>query len=106
MGYIRHDAIVVTGTLKAHITKARRRAEELGLQVSKLVLSPLNGYWSFLIAPDGSKEGWSESDDGDRMRREWIGEMTIPSNRHLVDWAHINFGGDDPQKASMLAHNT
>ena len=40
-------------------------------QVSEVVTSPMNGYHSFFVAPDGSKEGWADSDNGDKGREDF-----------------------------------
>jgi hypothetical protein len=43
---------------------------------SPLVASPMNGFYSFFIPPDGSKDLWPESDHGDGRREKflrWLG---------------------------------
>jgi hypothetical protein len=73
VGYRRHHAIVVTAWGEG-IVDARNAIEDLASQTSAWVfvsdVTPcaMNGYQSFLIAPDGSKEGWQDSDDGDVAR--------------------------------------
>ena len=62
MGYICHHAIVVTSSFEATLSDAWIKARQLFANVSPIVSSPLNGYRSFFVAPDGSKEGWDESD--------------------------------------------
>jgi hypothetical protein len=104
MGYIRHEAIVVTGwnyPNKNKINSALAKARELGLPCSDLVDSPMNGYVSFLIAPDGSKEGWKDSNDGDAARAAWKAWAASMS----LDWAHVSYGGDDSELASLADHN-
>lgn len=105
MGYIAHHAIIVTGSDygTTEVQEAHKRAEELGMAVSSIVDSPINGYASFFIAPDGSKEGWGASEEGDKRRNEfktWIRE----SGRYL-DFAEVRFGGDGPWLASMEDHD-
>jgi hypothetical protein len=104
MGYIRHDAIVVTGWDKERVEPARAKAVELGLPCSELVHSPSNGYVSFFIAPDGSKEGWEASYRGEQARADWIA-WARKTDAFWVDWAHVSYGGDDAQYASLKAHN-
>lgn len=104
MGYIRHDAIVVTCWDEKRSNKAHEKAKEIGLIVSEIVETKLNGYYSFLIAPDGSKEGWDSSDEGEEMRRRWI-EWANSEPELWVDWAYVNYGGNDPNCASLKAHN-
>jgi len=90
MGYIKHHAIIVIdsgygdGIVAAHAEALRVFAASEGLGgrvmasvVGPIISSPVNGYRSFYIAPDGSKEGWSDSDAGDVARDQliaWLGE--------------------------------
>jgi len=99
MGYIRHDAIVVTGSdYNSSLADARDKAIELGLLCSPIVDGAVNGYLSFLIAPDGSKEGWDHSHEAEAARTEWI--KWVRAEHPYLNWAHVSFGGDD----SELAH--
>lgn len=72
MGYIKHNAICVTSfdseEIKVLHKKAREIFEEL---VTEIIEGVINGYASFFIAPDGSKEGWSESNEYDKKRKEF-----------------------------------
>lgn len=76
------------------------KAIELELPVSEVVESPVNGYQSFLIAPDGSKEGWADSDKGEAAREAWT--MWARSSRLYLDWVHINYGGDDNERCEIV----
>ena len=70
MGYMRHHAIVVTTFQPKAAEAARAKAIELfedGL-VSETLESVINGYLTFLIAPDGSKLGWARDKQGDESR--------------------------------------
>src|SRR4051812_1841765 len=100
MGYIRHDAIVVTGADSAwseDLTAAHSKALDVfagsNVYVSGLTPAAVNGSQSFLIAPDGSKEGWNDSDQGDELRASYIAWLLDEDS--LVDWVAVNFGGDD-----------
>jgi len=101
MGYIRHDAIVVTTWQREDLTKAYQKAEELGLPISRIVESPLNGYASFLIAPDGSKEEWKDSEKGEEARQAWK-EWARKEGGLFIDWVHVNYGGDEPDHLSIV----
>ncbi len=72
MGYIRHHAIIVTGYDIKKMNKHKKFAKNLGLLVSNVIISKINGYMSFFIAPDGSKEGWKDSNLGDDRRCSFI----------------------------------
>ena len=101
MGYICHNAIIVTGgeiqAEKAYERVARivnDHDERVG-GVGAAVLSPLsrtviNGYRSFAIFPDGGKEGWDISDDGDDLRDEVIDAL----DDLWVDWCEVRFGDE------------
>lgn len=106
MGYIIHDAIVVTAFTKAHIEEARLAAERCDLACTELVASPMNGYWSFLIAPDGSKEGWPDSIVGEQRREKWIAWVkTCYARGVYIDWALVHYGGDIEAGSRVTASN-
>lgn len=93
MGYIRHETIVVTAFDVERLERARRFAIDAGLPVSERVSSPVNSYQSFFVAPDGSKEGWAESDRYDAVRAEFIKALRA-DNQLYCDWVLVSFGGD------------
>lgn len=105
MGYIRHQGIIVTGSDYStyggrHSTaEARNKALELGLPCSEITSGTTNGYTSFLIVPDGSKEGWDESADQERKRAEWMD--WAKSKGSGFNWACVTFGGDDAGLATL-----
>jgi len=106
MGYIAHHAIVVTSWDDKTLKAAHDKAIEIGCAVSKIVDSKINSYRSFLIAPDGSKEGWGDSDSGDQKRKEWIewAESTLyEDNSGPLSWVEIRYGSDD-QDAVISNH--
>lgn len=98
MGYIRHDAILVTSVFDEHIAKAHESAKRIFTTVSDLLPSSMNGYRSFLVPPDGSKEGWPDSDAGDNRRadfRKWVKEYTDTLGWSPFEGVYVNYGGDD-----------
>ena len=107
MGYIRHHAIVVTDHSHGEfIEAARDAATRFGLSVSDIVMSPNNRYRSFLVAPDGSKEGWEESDKADTARASlisWLEDQRYDDGSSPLDWVEVRFGGDD-RGASIISH--
>lgn len=93
MGVIIHHVIVVTGGIDfPELREAHAKAKELlpGL-VSEIVHGRANGYSSFLVAPDGSKEGWRGSNEADTQRDQFVN--WIKEHRGL-DWFVVRFGGD------------
>lgn len=106
MGYIRHDAIIVTTSShdREVLEESRSAARRFGLLVSEVIFT-VNGYVSFFIPPDGSKEGWDASDLADRARHGWKQWVKEHPNGDRLDWAHVSFGGDDAELARMVDHN-
>lgn len=99
MGYIRHHAIIVT-SLESYIDKLYTKALEIfnPCQVGDIVVSTVNEYFSFLIGPDGSKEGWNESWDGNDNRQKFIDYLETfrySDNSSPIDWVEIQYGDDD-----------
>lgn len=70
MGYIKDEAIVFTGN-ERECRLAQWKADQLGLHHTGDRVHAINGLRSFLIVPDGSKEGWEESREGDNRRELW-----------------------------------
>jgi hypothetical protein len=102
MGHIRHNAIIVTGFQAAALVAAEDFAKSVGAKVIGPDESPINGYHTLLIAPDGSKEGWHESDIGDLARakiRAWL--EAGDSRQQYFEWAEIAYGNDD-SKAEIV----
>lgn len=94
MGRIKHDAIVVTAWSTKYLSPVHEKACELfGPLVSEMVPGAVNGQASFLVAPDGSKEGWDDSDLHDDLREQF--KEYLKSENTFVDYVFINFGGDD-----------
>ena len=117
MGYIKHDGITVTGWKDEHLKRARDKAVELGLIVTELQKEPgVNGYLSFLICPDGSKEGWEDSDEHENAReawKDWVDEESsyqgLPTYAWdtvmFINWIHVRYGGDDEEMAFIVEHS-
>lgn len=96
MGYDRHHAIVVTTFQEGFASVAHARAVQLGLQVSEILVSGVNFWSTFLVAPDGSKEGWTTSYEGDFARKaftDWLNEQQKQSK--YSDWVEVQYGDDD-----------
>jgi hypothetical protein len=98
MGYMRHHAILVTSWDEESIRRAHQAAEATGATVTGIVDSPMNGYGTFLVAPDGSKEDWPDSDQGDRAREElvrWLQAQAYEDGSTPFDWAEVQYGDED-----------
>jgi hypothetical protein len=106
MGYVAHNAIVVTSLLSEPLRRAHTAAKMFGLTCSEIVSSPVNGVTTFLVAPDGSKEGWSESVEGDSNRAAlvaWLRRQRYSDGSGPYEWFEARYGSDD-RRASMVSH--
>lgn len=106
MGYIRHDAIVVTSWKRDELAQAAERARQLGLDVIGPSELAINAYASFLVCPDGSNEGWDESDAADRKRAEflrYLDGVRYEDHSSCLDWVALSYSGDD-REAKITAH--
>ncbi len=100
MGYIAHHAIVVTCWSEEKIKAAHDKATKLHCLPTPLADEQLNGFRSFLIPPDGSKEGWEESDAGDARRsafKKWLRAQAYADGSSPFEWFEAKFGNDDRQ---------
>lgn len=107
MGYTSHHTIVVTGWKDEAVNAAHAIATQLFTPprtegftypclVSPIVEGWTNGYRSFFIAPDGSKEGWSTSDKGDAARAAFKLWCRNARAEHLwIDWVEVMFQDDE-----------
>lgn len=89
MGYMRHHAIIVTGW--AGMEDLHTLASNIFPTVSSLTGISVNGFRSFLIPPDGSKNGWDESDVGDDRRDRFIAELQDADCNYI----EVQYADDD-----------
>ena len=107
MGYMRHHAIIVTSWDEELLKKAHDKAVTIFNQVAPITPTDINGYVSFMVAPDGSKEGWAESEMGDDKRNElteWIESQRYSDGSMSIDYVEIQFG-DDNGVTKIIRHN-
>ena len=98
MGWIRHHGIVVTSWDAAALRHAHAHAAELGMTTTEIVASPVNGYSSFLVAPDGSKEGWDDSNTGDAQREAfvaWLDSRAYSDGSSALSWIEYEHDSDN-----------
>lgn len=109
MGFIAHNAIVCTGWHDASVKAAYKKAKEIFPTVSPILNSGTNAYKSFFIPPDGSKEGWITSEEGDNRRYEFktwlIQRYKETDGGFYLDWVEIEYGGD-LELAQVVADNS
>lgn len=106
MGYMRHDAIVVTSWKSEAIEAAAAKARECGLEVLGPSGVTTNGIRTLLVCPDGSNEVWSESDAFDAKRAtylEYLNGVRYEDNSSCLSWVALSYSSDD-RKAKITAH--
>lgn len=120
MGNVKHNTIVVTGFQEEKVQEARNKAIEIFEQcfsnepiskpygsrlVSEIVQGLKNGQCSFFIAPDGSKEGWSTSKNGDEARKQFCDWLNGETDNYC-DYVEIRWDGDDDAETIVRSNNT
>ena len=104
MGYMCHHAIIVTSCIEGLLDRALIQAQAIFEYVSPISKKAVNGYQSFFIPPDGSKEGWGESDDGDERRQhfiDWLTSQAFEDGSNSLTWIEVQYGdGDHDDKIS------
>lgn len=100
MGYIRNETMIVSGSNSEKVTRAHSAAisifneKKMGTLVSGMQQHITNGGAAFFISPDGSKEGWEDSNTAAEARKEFI--LFLRETKDLwLDWALVELGGDD-----------
>lgn len=98
MGYIKHHAIIVTGWEQDRIGWIIHEASRLKMRVIGPSREVINGYISVLVCPDGSKEGWPDSDSGDNARAQfkaWLNAQRYEDGSSPLEWVEVAYGSDD-----------
>lgn len=109
MGYMRHHAIVVTGPAE-EMPRLAHRVSKITDEIcftSLTTPTSTNGYQSFLVAPDGSKEGWAESNEGDKIRgkvKEYLRSLAYPDGSTSFKWVEVQYG-DDNKETVVIDHS-
>jgi len=98
MGIIHHHTVIATVNIKENISKVQAWIASLPPEKRQRFCDRpaiVNGYHTFILVPDGSKEGWSESDEGDRFRFEFIkflDSFVYADGSSNVSWVEVGFG--------------
>lgn len=118
MGYMKHNAAIVTNWDLKELEAAHLKAKEIfkakfegdvmvrdaARLVSDIVHGIINSQASFFIAPDGSKEGWADSDKSDEARKEFLDWLL--ANENFSDYIEVRFGGDDEYDTVIRSKDT
>ena len=93
MGEARHHMIVITYWKPDTLAKAWQKAQKLQLTPTTVIASAREGWLTFYITPDGSKEGWTESEVWDDRRLEFC--AFLEEECPVVDYVLLEYGGSD-----------
>lgn len=92
---MQHHAIIVTSFDDKILKKAHQVASGLMPHVSGIVTGTINSQLSFAVLPDGSKEGWPESDYANAARKAlkyWIDCHAYEDGSNRLEYAEVSFG--------------
>lgn len=99
MGYTSHRAIIVTSSNRSKLHEAHDVAMDIfGSSVCGPLPEVTNGYSSFFVGPDGSNEGWEESNAGDRLRTrfiKWLRSQYHSDGSSSLAWVEVQYGDDE-----------
>ena len=106
MGYNRHHAIIVTISDEVEVVEAHDKATEIfghSAMVSPVVMSKANSHYSFFVGPDGSKDGWESSNQGDQDRKAFIAYIRSRRCTDGSGWSYVEvqFGDDNGETKIM-----
>jgi len=104
MGFFNHQAIIVICSNGELAKEVHKKAVEMYPYTTELLVTKVNAYYSFMLGPDGSKEGWKDSNEGEKLREEFVEylkHMNIVLNKWGLQWCAINFPEDDKPYITM-----
>lgn len=115
MGTIQHHAIIITHYSREGISKFRDKALAIASEtwgeggwarlISPILPSPYNGYYTFFVAPDGSKEGWGPSEAGNEMRHSILRAARRAGMLEVVEVTYGEIGlGVETHDLRAFAH--
>lgn len=114
MGYIRHHALIVTSCFEGVMEETHNQAIEIAKKhkkehlVSPIINSRMNSYETFMIIPDGSKEGWEDSETGNDIRSKLISYMKNRAEQDdcyfMPGWVLVQYG-DEEGMTKIVSHS-
>lgn len=101
MGYVAHDAVIVTTSdARKEFPDIEAFRASLPEKFRPLVIgpieAPMNGYISYAWLPDGSKEGWDDSNEADEHRARFVAlfDQRYEDGSSHDDVVQVRFGED------------
>lgn len=99
MGVMNHNVVAATTWDAKRFADAWAWVEALPDKSRRLFLADaapgINGYRSIVLLPDGSKEGWTESDQGDVLRATFMERLRMDDHcdgSSPWDFVEVSFG--------------
>lgn len=96
MGWIKHNAIVVTVAGYIGAKPMQEAADRIfGEGTCQTMKAEINGTRTLLVPPDGSKEGWGDSDLGDAKRGAfiaWLNDQVYEDGSSPYSWVEVEYG--------------
>jgi len=98
MGVMNHNVVIATTWSADRAKELQKWIDGLSNHERKLIVrtgSWANGYCTFIVAPDGSKEGWDTSDEGDALRERFIARLSTDNyedDSSPWSWVEVGFG--------------
>lgn len=105
MGYMKHHTILLSSYTTNEIIPAREKALAIfgPERVSDIHITRINNYAVFSVYPDGSNEGWSDSDMGDLRRDEFVEYLcNVNMDWRRIDWCEVSWAEDDRQPPCIV----
>ena len=101
MGYFKHEYLIVSGCdSRGEVKKVYTKAVEIfGDLTTSMSVGATNGYQSFMIGTDGSKEGWDTSNEYDKKREEFV--AFLKESKTWVDLISVIDDEEDGVSATM-----
>jgi len=98
MGLIQHDAVIATTDSKEERMAFYRWMEELTAAEEALFVfgkAAINGFYTIVLLPDGSKAGWAVSHKGDALRQRFVNFLEsrrFGDGSSAWDWVGVSYG--------------
>lgn len=97
MSSVIHHAIIVTSWDDMLLSEFAGIASGAGAIVLGPSAEAVNGYRTVVVCPDGSKEGWDDSDKGDNTRTQlkaWANGQRYEDGSSKLEWVEVCYGND------------
>jgi len=104
MGVENNECVIVTGrsnlggeTIRDWISKQSEEHQSLFAEIPGLV----NDVTTFVLAPNGSKKGWEQANECDKLRNNFIQlleSLEEEDGSSIWGWVEVGFGEIDGQK--------